>query len=229
VAHLGTTDETDRVRVGLLGKTPFGRGRIKYEWEIKALGDFLDGDQTEVSPNWIESGLTGFNGEMTASSLREGWPYHWRVRVLYNPVSVPWQSHGRWLTVPRNGLEEADLRTGCGSVAPSGGTNLTLSKTGDARLTWDPVTGATRYDIVSGPILFLRDTFGNFRLASTRCLGNDIGDTTTTDAQIPPVGDGYWYLVRGVSCSGVATYDSGAPSQQGSRDSEINDANPSCP
>jgi hypothetical protein len=230
VAHLGASDETDRLGLGLVGRTPFGRGRVRYEWEVEPLGVPLDGTGTETSLIWSDTGTDGDDVEVASGGLEEGAPYHWRIRVLYDPVTYPFQQHGPWLTVPRNAATEADVRTRCDSPAPSGTTTLMLDRSGpDAVLAWDPVAGGAGYDVVGGPLAFLVATAGNFRLATSRCLGNDIGALTTSDAAIPAPGDCLWYLVRGVTCGGVATYDSGGPSQQGSRDAEVADANPSCP
>jgi hypothetical protein len=49
------------------------------------------------------------------------------------------------------------------------------------------------------------------------------------DATLPPPGGGFWYLVRGLSCGGPGTYDSGAASQIGSRDAEIAASANACP
>ncbi len=35
VALLGQSDQPDRFRLALLGRTPFGRGKVKLEWEVK--------------------------------------------------------------------------------------------------------------------------------------------------------------------------------------------------
>ena len=42
------------------------------------------------------------------SGLEPG-AYHWRLRLLYDPVTTPFASASRWFSVPRNGWEERDL------------------------------------------------------------------------------------------------------------------------
>jgi hypothetical protein len=39
-------------------------------------------------------------------------PYHWRMRWRYDPATTPWMPASRWMTVPWNGWNEADFRTG---------------------------------------------------------------------------------------------------------------------
>ena len=39
-------------------------------------------------------------------------PYHWRLRVIYRPSSTPWMPASRWVTIPWNGWNETDFRTG---------------------------------------------------------------------------------------------------------------------
>lgn len=46
------------------------------------------------------------------SSLATNTVYHWRVRLHYHPATTPFQQYSRWLTMPWNGWQEQDLRTG---------------------------------------------------------------------------------------------------------------------
>ena len=45
--------------------------------------------------------------------LDDGTVCHWRVRLLYHQATTPLQQYSRWLTMPWNGWQEADLRTRC--------------------------------------------------------------------------------------------------------------------
>ena len=38
-------------------------------------------------------------------------PYHWRARLLYDPVTSPFQQHSRWITVAGSAAQETKLRT----------------------------------------------------------------------------------------------------------------------
>jgi len=89
--------------------------------------------------------------------------------------------------------------------------------------------GAITYDVVRGSLGTLRSTAGDFTQATESCLANDRPETTRTDGATPALGDGFWYLVRGVSCGGAGYYDEGHPAQQGSRDAEIAASAGACP
>jgi hypothetical protein len=118
----------------------------------------------------------------------------------------------------------------CTAPPPEGSATILESRSGGAAvLTWSTVAGAIAYDLVRGGLGVLRSTAGDFTQATERCLANDLGDTTYSDGSTPALGDGYWYLVRGVSCGGAASYDAGVPSQPGSRDAEIEAAAAACP
>lgn len=117
--------QTVGTRVSLLGRTnnnsftifnimfsPFGRGKAKQEWEYKIFRTPLDGTDTYILGGWIDitSGSVSFTH--TNALYPENTLIHWRVRVRYDPVTLPYQPHGPWITVPWNGWQEADLRTG---------------------------------------------------------------------------------------------------------------------
>jgi hypothetical protein len=98
-----------------------------------------------------------------------------------------------------------------------------------ARLSWPAVPVATGYDIVRGSVVALRSSGGNFTTSTINCLGNNLAATTADDTSAVPVGQGFWYLVRAESCGGNASYNSGSPSQIGSRDAEIAASANACP
>jgi hypothetical protein len=117
-----------------------------------------------------------------------------------------------------------------GIPAPAGSPALTgLKLDPSVFFTWAAMPDATSYDVVRGRLSLLRSSGGDFTTTLITCWANDDAETEIEDADPPPPGDGFWYLARSVNCAGAGTYDSGAPSQAGSRDAEI-DANPgSCP
>lgn len=96
-------------------------------------------------------------------------------------------------------------------------------------LSWDTDAVATGYDIVQGDLAILTNSGGDFKAATTSCLDNDWPGNALPISQTPAVGDGLWFLVRGMNCAANGTYDTGAPSQVGSRDEEINASPASCP
>jgi hypothetical protein len=95
----------------------------------------------------------------------------------------------------------------------------------DTDLLWTVNIGAVDYDVVQGDLRALKENSGDFSLAVNQCVEENIDATSTSHAGDPASGEGFWYLVRGVSRDGNMTYDSGGPGQAGSRDAGI-DADP---
>ncbi len=62
IAYLGKSDESDSFRLALLGRTPFGRGKVKLEWEVKPRGVLFDGAGLQRSAEWIDTGTAGDGG-----------------------------------------------------------------------------------------------------------------------------------------------------------------------
>lgn len=104
------------------------------------------------------------------------------------------------------------------SFAAPGAPVLKLDAAG---LQWSPVAACTGYDVVRGDLSDLLATDGDFAAATSTCAANDVVATSLDDADSPPAGEGFFYLVRSMTCHAVGTWDSGSPSQQGSRDAEI--------
>ena len=113
IGVLGHSDGASSFRLAMVGRTPFGRGKVKAAWEAKPLGVPFDGAGVYEQPVWSDT-RAGSGGALlnnTVTMLDSGVPYHWRLRVRYDPVTVPFQSRGRWFTGWWNGPEEMDLRT----------------------------------------------------------------------------------------------------------------------
>jgi len=108
IARLGESRE-DAFRLALWGRSPFGRGRVKLEWEVKPLGTPFSGSGTYQTA-WLNSGTAGVAFNELASGMSADTAYHWRVRLCYHPGTTPFQQHSRWLTIPWNGWQEQDLR-----------------------------------------------------------------------------------------------------------------------
>jgi len=104
------------------------------------------------------------------------------------------------------------------ALAAPGAPVLKLDAAG---LTWSSVAACTGYDVVRGDLDQLLATAGDFTWATLTCEANDLVGTVLAEADAPPAGRGFWYLVRAASCRAVGTWDSGGPAQQGSRDDEI--------
>ncbi|HKY33510.1 MAG TPA: MopE-related protein, partial [Candidatus Polarisedimenticolia bacterium] len=95
-------------------------------------------------------------------------------------------------------------------------------------VTWQEVPLATAYDVVRGDLGALVISGGDFGLPVT-CMINDASIPFADDGQVLPPNSGFWYMVRPVNCSGAGSYDTGSPSQIGSRDPEMATAVGSCP
>jgi len=109
ISQLGFSDSTDSFVVSVLGRTPFGAGEVKLEWEIKSDIALFDGLDTDQSSDWTSTDLTGTDISEIVGSLTPH-RYHWRARLLYHPVSYPYQPYSRWFTIPLNGWNESDFR-----------------------------------------------------------------------------------------------------------------------
>ncbi|MCX7047238.1 MAG: FG-GAP-like repeat-containing protein, partial [Candidatus Sumerlaeota bacterium] len=110
IAWAGKGDRPDAFRIAMLGRTPYGHGKVKLETEVKPLGVAFDGSGQTISPAWVETTTSGAELAQVIDGLTTNTLYHWRARLLYHPVSSPYQQISRWLTQPYNGCQEADLR-----------------------------------------------------------------------------------------------------------------------
>ena len=71
---------------------------------------------------------------------------------------------------------------------------------------------------------------GGFTPSVNGCLENNDADRRATDAALPPPGQGYWYLVRGVRSTGVSgSYSMSEPRERPGRDAEIAASAARCP
>jgi len=120
---LGKTPDGTGFLLRANGRSPFGRDRVRLEWEVEPLGTPFDGLGIQVS-NWFDTGVPGAAGSVVALEelqppLPGPGPYRWRLRLraatsgfgLPGGAAVtpyPWQSH--WLTLPYNNVTETDLR-----------------------------------------------------------------------------------------------------------------------
>ena len=145
-----------------------------------------------------------------------------------------WAENVGWVTFASSGANPYKVKTAwtCDPppAAPSGSPSLTVDKSGtDVLLSWTTLAGATGYDIVRGDLGTLRSSAGDFSLATQECLDDNRTTMSLLFTGTPAVGEGFWFLVRGVNCGGSGSYDTGEPSQVGGRDSEIVASGNDCP
>ena len=119
----------------------------------------------------------------------------------------------------------------CSAAAPAGIPSVAFGApvSGTAPMTWTSVSGATGYDVSRGSLSLLQSAHGNFTAAATDCLESALRANTYSDTDRPAAGNGFWYLVRAVSCGGHGTWDEGAPSQAAPRDAGMQDSPAVCP
>ena len=111
VARGGLAGSSSSFVLGLLGRSPFGRGKVRLEWEVKPLGTAFDGTGTQLASSMVDSGVGGASLEQAVSGLAASTAYHWRVRLRYATATTPFAQRGRWVTVPWGGWNETMLRT----------------------------------------------------------------------------------------------------------------------
>jgi hypothetical protein len=179
VAYGGRSNAADAFRLALLGRTPFGRGKVKLEWEVKPLGVPFDGANTGQSPAWLDTGTTGAAISQLVAELAPNTAYHWRVRLHYHPAAILFAQRSRWLTTPWNGWQEADLRTARAGGFGSLGGSVWYDLDGDG--TRDPSEPG-----VVGVVVKL--LVGGNQIASITTLGDGSYNFTQL-----PAGD-YWVL-----------------------------------
>ncbi len=134
IAHLGMS-APNAFRLALLGRTPFGRGLVKLEWEIKELDTPFDGAGLEQSAAWLDTGTAGAALDELVEDLLPSTVYHWRVRLRYHPAVTPFQQVSRWITQPWEGWNEADLRIAPPAVQFSSGAYSVVEGAGSAPIT----------------------------------------------------------------------------------------------
>ena len=227
IALLGRSDAPDAFRVRALGRTAAGRGAVHLEVEVKQLGVPFDGSDLRASADYEASNTAPPEIDEQIDGLEEATAYHWRMRLVSDERQFP---RTAWRSIPGASPLETHFRTACGAVsAPGAVAGLVVSGSGpSSTLVWQPVASA-RYDVVRGSLAALRAAEGSFAAATAACEGNDLSATSQPVTATPPAGDAFWYLVRAVSCAGEGSYDSGAPSQAGSRDAGIAASAGACP
>jgi hypothetical protein len=103
--------------------------------------------------------------------------------------------------------------------APSAAQSLYLGATA---LDWCAIDGAQSYDVVSGDLDLLIANEGDYAVATTGCLGNDVASLS-----LPHNGD-EWFLVRANGVPG-ADFDTQFASQAASRNDGIAASHQACP
>jgi hypothetical protein len=112
LARLGRLLAGEDLWLGSFVAYPFGRTKYRWEIETKPLRVVFDGHDTYIhGGEWMNSLPGSFVGLLGGYELSPGTPYHWRLRLRYNPATTPFMPASRWVTIPWNGWNEEDFRT----------------------------------------------------------------------------------------------------------------------
>jgi len=198
IAFLGASDDSASFRLAALGRTPFGRGQVKLEWEVKPLGTLFNGNGTYSSATWLDTGTAGAALNELVTGLTDNTAYHWRVRLRYHPATTPFQQTSRWLTQPWNGWQEKRLLT---TATPEcfteyTGDNITDFSSADAQAVRDAVAAASSGGTVKvagycagvsgGQVVNLAQTLtlaGGYTTTDNWAGYDPVANPTTLDAQ----------------------------------------------
>ena len=125
-------------------------------------------------------------------------------------------------------IEHCDSLFSGNPIEGQGSTGAQSLSVGKTSLEWCAIDGALGYDVVEGDLGLLRSSGGDFSVATTGCLGNDLPGLSLSHVSAPRSGQGLFFLVR---FNGVASpgFDSVFDSQIGSRNAEIAASPSSCP
>jgi glucose/arabinose dehydrogenase len=105
---------------------------------------------------------------------------------------------------------------------------VTTGSGGAVHLAWNAVAGASGYDLLRGDLSTLVTSQGDFGQAVNACLANDTTALTGNDADTPPLGDAFFYILRAVNCGG-GTWDEGGAGQAAPRGPSIATSPAACP
>jgi hypothetical protein len=136
IAPLGLSDDPGGVGLALLGRTAFGRGKVKVECEVKPLGTPFDGLGTTRGDVWADTGTSGVDLHQLVYGLPADRAQHWRVRLWYWPVNAPLQPVSRWLVMPWHGPNDVDFRTPASPAAAPTDPGATDIATDAITWTW---------------------------------------------------------------------------------------------
>jgi CSLREA domain-containing protein len=112
IAHLGMSDSETSFQISLIGRNPAGREDVRLQYQVAPQGiPFTSTGIISGTSAWTDVLTTGVEITQTVNGLTPGTAYHWRVRLIYRPGNALGLPAGRWIHIPWNGWNEADLRT----------------------------------------------------------------------------------------------------------------------
>jgi hypothetical protein len=203
----------DAEKVTMLNATPTRQLRI--------YGIYTDGVRREVTH------APGIRYEMDTQDPRKpNYPYNGTGVAVVDALGVVTaKTHGSTMCHVAYAGRLLDLVVEVAEIRPI----VTLQNPGF--ISWPYQGPGVTYDVVRGRLSGLRATGGNFAPASVEmsCIKDDFVNVTAADAINPPVGDGFFYLMRD---SRMISYEESpfwpTRSQSGQRTAEIDAASGGC-
>jgi hypothetical protein len=176
LALLGQSDSETQVRIRMLGRSAYGRGRIRAAYELAPLGQVWTGDVQRTG--WIDSGnpIPGLGSRVginqPVGGLVGDTPYHWRARF---EAESPYFPGTPWLSLCGNAPVEADFRT-LGAASAVAGPARAVAGLRIEGIVPNPMAGA-------GRVLFRLASAQRARLTLHDVSGRRVA--TLLDGEVP--------------------------------------------
>ena len=90
----------DRAKLEMLGKSFFGRTKVKIQFEVRPLGTPFGsgkGEGITETYSWQDIETAGVRIPWYITGLTDRTMYKWRMRIKYDPSDAPPQPYSRWL------------------------------------------------------------------------------------------------------------------------------------
>jgi hypothetical protein len=108
----GCHNDPAGVRLAALGRTPYGRAKVKLQWEMKPASAAFDATGVGQSATWLDTGTAGAALNELVGGQAANSRYHWRVRLLYNKAAALPQQASRWISLEPLAGTRTLFRTG---------------------------------------------------------------------------------------------------------------------
>jgi len=109
----GNGSNDDEIHVRVLARGPFGRTMARVQVETRPYGVPFGGPAidpaTFTSGPLADTGLGGLETLITTEDWPEG-SFHWRTRLLNDPVTTPWMPASRFVSLPCVGANSRHIR-----------------------------------------------------------------------------------------------------------------------
>jgi FG-GAP repeat/FG-GAP-like repeat/FlgD Ig-like domain len=122
LALLNASDEDDQFQLRARLRTPLGRGRVRFQYDVAPVGTIFPGPIGVTTAIWRDTGVpvpgqgSRLTFRRTVSGLTPETAYHWRARYHFDS---PYFGRSRWMSLTRDSAHETDLRTASSVVAVS--------------------------------------------------------------------------------------------------------------